>query len=371
MATLGRLQHIELAGFRSIKQLSLDLAPLNILIGANGAGKSNFVSFFTLMNRLAEKGLQLHVRAQLNGADRALYFGCKVTERLAVVLQFPFHRYRATLVPTNDDTLVFEREALLFSGGVTGDVHEEKSQALATSGSGESGLPRAGTGSPAQHLARCLQDWKVYHFHDTSDTARIKGTYSIHATERLMPRGENLAAFLYHIRDTGNYQRIVRAIRRVAPFFQDFVFLPEANDLIRLRWKHSGSDDYFDATMLSDGTLRFICIATLLQQPTMPSMILLDEPELGLHPFAMQLLAAMMRSASETTQIIASTQSVTLANQFGWQDMVVVDRNSQGSQFRRLQEHEVACWMEQYKLGDVWEMNALGGTPNEAPGHQR
>ncbi|NHZ79781.1 AAA family ATPase [Massilia sp. CCM 8695] len=363
MATVGRLQHIALAGFRSIKQLSLDLAPLNILIDANGAGKSNFLSFFSLMNRLAEKGLQLHVRAQLNGADRALYFGRKVTQRLAVDLQFPFNRYRAVLVPTNDDTLVFESEAVLVHGRETGDAGRLNSQALAAPGSAESGLAQAGMGSPARHVARCLQDWKVYHFHDTSDSARVKGAYSIHATERLLPQGDNLAAFLYHIRETGNYQRIVRAIQRVAPFFHDFIFLPEANELIRLRWKHTGSDDYFDANMLSDGTLRFMCIATLLQQPAMPSIILLDEPELGLHPFAMHLLAAMMRSASESTQIIASTQSVTLANQFGWRDVVVVDQNSEGSQFRRLQEHEVAAWMEQYKLGDVWEMNALGGTP--------
>jgi predicted ATPase len=115
--------------------------------------------------------------------------------------------------------------------------------------------------------------------------------------------------------------------------------------------------------MLSDGTLRFICLATLLLQPRLPTIILLDEPELGLHPFAMQLLASLMRSASEKTQIIASTQSVTLANQFGWEDLVVVDQVANASVFRRLKEAEVASWLQQYKLGDIWEMNALGGTP--------
>ncbi|HEX8609919.1 MAG TPA: AAA family ATPase [Telluria sp.] len=363
MGTLGRLQHIEVAGFRSIRQLSLDLAPLNILIGANGAGKSNFISFFTLMNRLVEKRLQLHVRAQLNGADRTLYFGRKVTDRLTVDLHFRPNSYRATLVPANDDTLVFESEVVLFHADEIGYGGGVKSRLLAAPGAIESALPSAGTGSPAQHVARYLQDWKVYHFHDTSDTAKVKGAYNLHATERLMPQGDNLAAFLYHMRETDNYQRIVRAVQRVAPYFQDFIFQPEANDMIRLRWKHTGSDDYFDASMLSDGTLRFICMATLLQQPSLPTIILLDEPELGLHPFAMQLLAAMMRSASESTQIIASTQSVTLANQFGWQDMVVVDQDSNGSHFRRLEEQAVATWLEHYKLGDVWEMNALGGTP--------
>jgi predicted ATPase len=363
MATLGRLQHIKLKGFRSIRELDLELLPLNILIGSNGAGKSNFISFFKFMNKLLEKELQLHVRTQLNGADRTLFFGRKTTDKIRLDLHFSPNGYRAELVPTTDDTLVFSKEYVLFYGDEIGYRGGTQMHALATAGALESALPQAGTLRAAHHVAGYLQDWQVYHFHDTSDTAKVKAAYSIHANDRLMAQGDNLAAFLYGIRETEAFTRIVRTIQRVAPYFQNFIFQPEANDLIRLRWKHKGSDDYFDATMLSDGTLRFICLATLLLQPNLPTIILLDEPELGLHPFAMQLLAALMRSASEKTQIIASTQSVTLANQFGWQDMVVVDQIDNASVFRRLQEPEVAEWLKNYKLGDVWEMNVLGGTP--------
>ena len=363
MAALGRLQHIKLNGFRSIRELDLDLTPLNILIGPNGAGKSNFISFFKFMNKLLDKELQLHVRTQLNGADRTLFFGRKTTDRLWLDLHFSPNGYRAELVPTTDDTLVFSKEFALFYGDEAGYHGGTKMHSLAKAGALESALPMAGKSTPSANVARYLQDWKVYHFHDTSDTAKVKVAYSIHANDRLMAQGENLAAFLYGIRDTTAYAHIVRTIQRVAPFFQDFIFQPEPNDLIRLRWKHKGSGDYFDGTMLSDGTLRFICLATLLLQPKLPTIILLDEPELGLHPFAMQLLAALMRSASDKTQIIASTQSVTLANQFGWQDMVVVDQIDNASVFRRLQEVEVAECLKSYKLGDVWEMNVLGGTP--------
>lgn len=363
MATLGRLQHIKLKGFRSIRELDLDLTPLNILIGPNGAGKSNFISFFKFMNKLLDKELQLHIRTQLNGADRTLFFGRKTTAKLEIDLHFSPNGYRAELVPTTDDTLVFSKEFALFFGDEAGFRGGTKMPSLAKAGALESALPKAGQSTPSAHVARYLQDWKVYHFHDTSDTAKVKAAYSIHANDRLMAQGDNLAAFLYGIRESDAYTRIVRTVQRVAPFFQGFIFQPEPNDLIRLRWKHKGSDDYFDATMLSDGTLRFICLATLLLQPKLPTIILLDEPELGLHPFAMQLLAALMRSASEKTQIIASTQSVTLANQFGWQDMVVVDQIDNASVFRRLQETEVVEWLKNYKLGDVWEMNVLGGTP--------
>lgn len=363
MAVLGRLQHIKLKGFRSIRELDLALSPLNILIGPNGAGKSNFISFFKFMNKLLDKELQLHVRTQLNGADRTLFFGRKTTEKLGIDLHFSPNGYLAELVPTTDDTLVFAKEYAVFYAKEAGYHGDTKWYSLAKPGALESELPKPGMSTAPAHVARYLQDWRVYHFHDTSDTAKVKAAYSIHATDRLMAQGDNLAAFLYDIRETDAFTRIVRTIQRVAPYFQNFIFQPEANDLIRLRWKHKGSEDYFDATMLSDGTLRFICLATLLLQPNLPTIILLDEPELGLHPFAMQLLAALMRSASEKTQIIASTQSVTLANQFGWQDMVVVDQIDNASVFRRLQETEVAEWLKNYKLGDVWEMNVLGGTP--------
>jgi predicted ATPase len=362
MAKLGRLQHIKLEGYRSIRQLDLVLTPLNILIGPNGAGKSNFISFFKFMNKLLEKELQLHVRTQLNGADRTLFFGRKTTDKISIDLHFSPNGYAAELVPTTDDSLVFAKEVAVFHGNEANYHGGTKNHTLAAPGSTESWLPQPGASVPG-FVARYLSDWKVYHFHDTSDTAKVKGSYSIHANDRLMPQGDNLASFLYGLRETPAYANIVRMIQRVAPFFHDFIFQPEPNDLIRLRWKHKGSDDYFDATMLSDGTLRFICLTTLLLQPKLPTIILLDEPELGLHPFAMQLLAAMMRSASEQTQIIASTQSVTLANQFSWQDMVVVDQINNESKFRRLEEQEVDAWLERYKMGDIWEMNLLGGTP--------
>jgi predicted ATPase len=342
-----KLERLQLKGFKSISEMDLELKHLNVLIGANGVGKSNFISFFRFMNKLVQKDLQFFV-AQQGGANRFLHFGSQVTNAIEMHLLFgATDRYACTLVPDQTGKLIFKEEYC-------------DRQEFASAGDKESGLQ-----ATSSHVAAYLSDWQVYHFHDTSETAKIKQSGSIHDNERLRPQAENLAAFLFSIQDTAQYQRIVQTIQRVAPFFQDFILKPEKNNPnnIRLRWKHRGTDDYFDANVFSDGTLRFICLTTLLLQPILPTMILLDEPELGLHPYAMQLLAGMMRSVAHQTQIIVSSQSVTLANQFECQDLIIVEQADNASRFRRLSEKEIKVWLDNYRLGDLWEKNLIGGTP--------
>ena len=358
---MGKLTRIQLKGYKSIREIDLELRHLNILMGANGAGKSNFIDFFRFMNKLVQKDLQFFVALQ-GGADRFLHFGRKTTDTLEIRLLFSNSGYVSELVPDQTGKFIFKEEYAQWPKLKEGQ--ERGIKALANRGDKESGLQVNFTNS-ASHLASYLSDWQVYHFHDTSDTAKVKQSGSIHDNERLRPQAENLAAFLFSIRKTEQYRRIVQTIQRVAPFFQDFILNPEKTnqESIRLRWKHRGTDEYFDANAFSDGTLRFICLTTLLLQPHLPTMILLDEPELGLHPYAIQLLAGMMRSVANRTQIIASSQSVTLANQFEWQDLVIVEQVDHASQFKRLDEGALNVWLDEYRIGDLWEKNLIGGTP--------
>jgi len=354
MANIGKLDRIQLKGFKSISNMDLEIRHLNILLGANGAGKSNFINWFRFMNQLVQKDLQFFV-AQQGGADRFLHFGRKVTDAIEIQLLFKSNGYACTLVPDQTGGFIFKKEWISDA--------DDKRIKLANRGDKESALPSC-TDPIASQLV--LSDWQIYHFHDTSDTAKVKQSGAIYDNERLRPQAENLAAFLFSIQNTEQYQKIVQTIQRVAPFFHDFILKPEKTDpdSIRLRWKHRGTDDYFDANAFSDGTLRFICLTTLLHQPVLPLMILLDEPELGLHPYAMQLLAGMMRSVAHKTQIIASSQSVTLANQFEWQDLIIVEQPENASLFRRLNEEQIKVWLDNYRIGELWEKNLIGGTPS-------
>jgi predicted ATPase len=265
-----------------------------------------------------------------------------------------------------DDGLVFSREDCWYFRGAFVSEHRQP----LGSGHPESKLPHKATQKGvAAHVYDSLASWKVYHFHDTSESAKVKGIGGINDNFYLNPDASNLAAFLYRLKQTksAHYETIRDTVRLVAPFFDDFILRPTpANeDKIRLEWRERGSDYPFLAHHLSDGTLRFICLATLLLQPRRPSTILIDEPELGLHPYAIAVLASLMRSANKThSQLMVSTQSVSLVNQFDPEDLLIVERRDQATVIKPLGPKRLKKWLEEYSLGELWEKNVLGGRPS-------
>jgi len=164
------------------------------------------------------------------------------------------------------------------------------------------------------------------------------------------------------------YQRIVGTIRQIAPFFGDFNLVPSGlnPNVIQLRWKERDRDYDFGPHLLSDGTLRAMALVALLLQPTkdLPSVIIIDEPELGLHPYAIATLAGLLRSASVHSQIIVATESPTLLDHFEPQDVVVTERCMGETVFKRLDAKELQEWRDEYSLGELWEKNVIGGRPS-------
>lgn len=371
------IKRLTIEGFKSIRNLE-DFEPraLNLLIGANGAGKSNFVGFFRLLRELIEQRLQIALQTTEGGADACLFMGPKVTQRFAAKLYFGDNGYEFALVPTVDNRLVFAEETTVFKGDRGTSRHHLGSghtEAKLKDLKDEPGRRGAKRGVP-HYVYEAISSWVVYHFRDTSLSAGVRRQKPINDNAALRTDAENLAAFLYGIRQTFPeiYSQIRDVVRLAAPFFDDFNLrpVPTNPDLIQLEWLQKDSDYPFLANQLSDGTLRFICLATALLQPFPPPTMFFDEPELGLHPYALTLLGNLFKQAAGqdgslvSRQVIISTQSAPLLNEFAPEDVVVVERHQGESVFRQLNSADLAEWLDEYTLGELWQKNVLGGRPH-------
>jgi predicted ATPase len=362
------IEKITIKGFKSIRNLSdFRLGKLNILIGANGVGKSNFVSYFRMLGELVEQRLQVWTTKQ-GKADRILSYGVKETSELESFITFGLNGYRFKLEPTIDANFTFSDESLFFKGSLFGD----KWVSLG-SGHSEANLKQKFEkgNEIADYVYTSISNWKVFHFHDTSDTAGVKRLSSVHDNEYLRTDASNLAAYLYYLKNKhqNTYSRIRKTIGLAIPFFDDFVLKPQSlesgEEQIRLLWKQKDSDYALWPSQLSDGSIRFICLTVALMQPDPPSTIIIDEPELGLHPFAIALLGALIRSAAHRMQVIVSTQSAPLVNEFSIDDLIVVERENGETVFKRHSQKDFEGWLEEYSVGELWEKNLLGGRPKK------
>lgn len=359
------LDQITIEGFKSIKALvDFKLGPLNVLIGANGAGKSNLIGFFGLLTHLVERQLQQYVAKQ-GGANALLYNGVKTTHAIQAKVVFGSNAYQVALALALPGGLYITREA----------GYRDDGRLSFEFGAGNLESNMADPAHPAwpalEPLVLALQSCRIYHFHDTSETAGIKMSGPVNDNRILRPDASNLAAFLRTLRlkEAQRYARIRETIQLAAPFFDDFILEPTAEnpDVIRLEWRQLTVDRPFLAHQLSDGTLRFIALTVLLLQPAPPPLIILDEPELGLHPVAMDLLASLLREATDRparpSQLLISTQSPLLLNHFEPEHVIVVDRVAGGSRFRRLESAPLQEWLNDYSLGELVHKNVIEAGP--------
>jgi predicted ATPase len=367
------LDYITIKGFKSIESITkLALSAINVIIGPNGSGKSNFIGVFSFLHAIREGRLQEYV-AKAGGADRILHFGSKTTNAIEIQISFKneANQYSLKLEPTEADELYPASEEVCYWDK---QAYPDKpyDRPLVSRPGKEAAISESGVRGIAGWVREHLGNWRLYHFHDTSVLSPMKKTADLNDNSFLRPDGSNLAAFLYFLRTKENesYELIRSTVQRVTPFFDDFQLQPTKlnPDKIRIEWRHRNSDKYFDVSSLSDGTLRFIALATLFLQPEpyRPSVILVDEPELGLHPYAITMLASLIKMASKTTQVIIATQSSMLLDHFAPEDVLVAERSNGGVQFTRLESQRLASWLSEYSLGQLWEKNEFGGRPSGA-----
>lgn len=365
---------MSLRGFKSIRELTdFDLHPLNVIIGANGAGKSNLIQVFKMLKAMELGRFQAYILTH-GGADGFLYNGPKITQSIAGEFHFysvgaaheNTNSYRFELTPTVDERFLVEE----WRKYVTSNWRSYGSPSLESrlvdqkdekSVSGEfNGIGFFVHGS--------IANWVVYHFHDTSAASAMRRSSLREDNERLRPEGGNIAALLLALREDAktqvHYQQIVHAVRAVLPFFDDFrldIAQQGSAQQVRLSWTQKGSDFPMQPYHLSDGSIRFICLATALLQPNPPSLLVIDEPELGLHPEAIRVFGELVRAASRRMQIVLATQSPLLLDQFEIDDIIVTMRRDHQTTFERLKEEDFSVWLEDYSIGELWMKNVIQG----------
>ena len=365
----NRLDSITLKGFKTIKALDFKPGSLTVLIGPNGAGKSNFVSFFRMMSwMLADPdNLQLYV-SQQGGASMLLHDGPAKTREIEAELTIHTDtgetQYSFRLVYAAGDTLIFADERYRFSHKNYATPHDWQE-----TGAGHRTpqlLTLADEDLTARVTRNILRKIIIYQFHNTSDTARIRGKWSMTDNQWLKEDAANLAPVLLRLREneSKSYRRIVDTIRLILPFFSDFELEPDYGALL-LQWRERNSDQVFSVSQASDGMLRVVALVTLLLLPEkdLADVLILDEPELGLHPHAINVVGGLISAVSTKIQVIVATQSMPLVDCFDPEDIVVVEREGRSSTFRRLDSEALSNWLEDYSLSELWEKNVLGGRP--------
>jgi predicted ATPase len=354
------MDFIEIEGYKSIKNIHLKLNPINVLIGSNGSGKTNFISFFEFLNALYNGRLKEYISLR-GGMDKILHKGSNITTQLSFNTSFSNKQngYRATL-SLGDENLIFSNEYLVYNQNNGKDI----------SNFGTEANIKVTDNFRAKYVIKHLNSFRKYHFHDTSKNSPFTQLSHIENDQYfLYEDGRNLASFLFEIQKSNKitYNRIIKTIQSVVPYFSDFFFHPNKEGYIRLLWQNKFSSTTYGASDLSDGTIRFIALVTLFMQPNLPASIIIDEPELGLHPFAISKLAGMIQSvASRDVQVIIATQSADLVNHFNPNDIITVDQFEGESVFTRLSEDDLKNWLDVYSVGDLWQRNILqGGQPNK------
>jgi predicted ATPase len=388
---------IKIEGFRSIKETELSLNPLTVLIGPNGSGKSNFMDLLSLIAE-ASYGHLAEGMANRGGFDNVCFKGDPgdifvefrfkpegifQEERTSVRFRLKLKRFgsyprvwfeQIEKAPDQYHTSPLQlmrrdKDGCEFRSIKTGISEDLEEKALESESELAIFQVKDKDKYPTPYkLLRLLQEWAFYRDINVGPNAPIRQPDLVRPTVRLVADGGNLASVLYSIQQQhpATWKEIEEILETVYSDFHSITFPPEGGDgKVLLRWwerpfeKKSG----FSAGLLSDGTLKLLCLLAILKSPDPPPMICIDEPELGLHPDWIKLVAELLISAATRTQVIIATHSPQLVSKLEPDSIIVANKSGGATKFQHLDSGELSKWLEEFSLGELWMAGHFGGRP--------
>ena len=381
-------ERIRVQGFRRLRDVDLKLRPLNVLIGANGSGKTSLLDVFSLLSASARGELKRSIR-DIGGIDSNLTVlrdfkgykthlagfeldrrGCGdqiVTYVISLSPKGNTYQIPEESLTHTDDTIALFRP---YIDKVQGDViYYEQGDKLSPISefrqdefeSALSQAPRVSRETMAFQAS--LASVTHYHVLDVSSRAPVRLPQQLREAKLPGQNGEDLAACLYWMRETDpdRFETIEDTLRVAFPSFERLNFPPVAAGLLAITWKERDVKHPFFMHQLSEGTLRFLWLVTLLYSPGLTEVTLLDEPEVSLHPELLSVLAGCLREASQRTQLIVATHADRLVRFLTPEEVVVLDMEDGATTATRADELDLGAWLSEYTLDQVWQNGRMGG----------
>lgn len=381
----NRFERIKVEGFRRLSSLALELRPLSVLIGANGSGKTSALELFSLLAASASGSLksalsEMHgIGANLTaGKARGLYF--------ELSMHIPSYApliYSLRIAPTNvayevsEELLTQQRNQqpppFKHIESRHGDVryYEVPDGGLVRPNWDHNPLETSLSQVPKmfsepEDFRKRLASSTHYHVLDVAPRAPVRQPQPLRPADLPGRDGEDLVSCLFYMReaDRDRYEAVEDALRTGFPGFERLEFPPVAAGTLAMTWRDKHFSKPLFMHQLSEGTLRFLWLVTLLQSPGLTAVTLIDEPEVSLHPELLSLLSDLMREASARTQLIVATHADRLVRFLKPMEVIVMDLDDDGMATATWADQlDLEGWLSEYTLDEVWRMGRMGGQP--------
>lgn len=380
-----KINRIKITGLRRLRDVDLPVRPLMVIIGTNGVGKTSFLEALSLLSASASGKLNGSL-SQLGGIANLLTRGRSESLSFLVDMEIPGQmplEYELCMEPRGTgysivkEVLSQQREGYGYEGpfkhiqSSEGDIryygiedsrllrpdweHEPLETSLAQ-------VPKMFR--QPEELRRILATATQYHVLDVGPRAQVKMPQSMKPAALPGPNGEDLVPYLYYLResDRDRFDAIMDSMCAAFPNLQELNFPPVAAGMLAMTWKEASFAKPIYMNELSEGTLRFLWLASLLHSPSLSTITMIDEPEVSLHPELLSLLADLMREASRRTQLIVATHSDRLIRFLDPKEVVVMDLDDEGCATATwADEMDLEGWLEEYTLDEIWRMGRMGG----------